>query len=476
MTDVTATGKRAHFVGIGGIGAGSLAVVLHQAGWAVSGSEPAATTLAQEVLDTYPEIAVYREFDAAHLDDVDWLIYSVAFRPDNVEIAEAHRRGIRTSTYPEALAQILADPATTAGAGTCAVAGTHGKTTTTAMVAACFEAAALPVSYLIGAPQQGGRKNVAFCPGAPFVVEADEYRAAFLNYASTIRTLVITNVDFDHPDFYTSQAEVEQVFHDLLGKAGAVEPIFACGDSGGVQELRRVHGDRIATYGVGVDNDYRITLTEANESGSVFMVAGPILEPLTVRLALPGLHNVLNATGALLAALSMGCPAPAILEALSGFTGARRRFDVLTDTPAGVVVDDYAHHPAAISALLQGVRQRYPEHHLALVMQPHTISRTVAMLDDFAACADEADQVAVMTVYAGREADGSDQPVVLATRMRELMRQRGVNVLDTEDPASIVTALADLAAGQRVVVATVGAGDVWSTVAEPLVEAFVQMP
>jgi hypothetical protein len=171
-------------------------------------------------------------------------------------------------TYPQALGRFLA------GTDVSGVAGTHGKTTTTAMIAAAAEEAGLPVSYLVAAPMQGGRDNVRYVPGSPFVVEADEYRGAFLEYAGQLAQLVITNVDFDRPDYYLSQDAVEKAFGELLAHTPPGAAVFACGDSAGVRAVARAD-DRMTSYGFGAQNAVRVELTGASDAGSVFTVTGP---------------------------------------------------------------------------------------------------------------------------------------------------------------------------------------------------------
>ena len=454
--------ERVHVVGIGGIGTSALAVILAQAGAVVSGSEDSGTILAGELLDRFPEISVWRGYSAGHLDGVDRLIHSVAVRPDNPELAEARRRGIPVLTYPQALGRFLA------GTDVCGVAGTHGKTTTTAMIAMAAEEAGLPVSYLVGAPMQGDRCNVRYTPGSPFVLEADEYRGAFLEYAGRFAQLVITNIDFDHPDYYPSQDAVEKAFSELLAHIPPGARVFACGDSRGVQAVSRVH-DRIITYGFGPGNAVRVELAGVSDAASVFTVTSPADDRVRLRVKLPGRHNVLNATAAFLAARALGCPVAAIASALEGYVGARRRFDVRLSTPQVAVVDDYAHHPAAVASFIDGLRQRYPGRRLVLVFQPHTLTRTLALFDDFVRVLRAAEQVAVLDVYAGRELDDPAEPARLAARLRTALRSQGADVLAASEPADVVRAVAELAAaGEPVVVGTVGAGDVWKTVTEPL--------
>jgi UDP-N-acetylmuramate--alanine ligase len=177
------------------------------------------------------------------------------------------------------------------------------------MIASAFEQAGLPVSYLVGAPLQGSRGNARYTAGSPFVLEADEYRGAFMEYAHRFAQLVITNIDFDHPDYYPSQDAVEKAFGELLAHTPAAAQVFACGDSAGVRAVGRVH-DRIITYGFGASNAVRDRVTAATEAGSRFSVTGGPDGEVALRVTLPGRHNVLNATAAYLAAQQMGCPRP----------------------------------------------------------------------------------------------------------------------------------------------------------------------
>lgn len=477
MTRPPATGTqgKVHIIGVGGIGAGSLAAVLREAGYAVTGSEPSHTTLTQEILALYPDIEVFREFSEAHVADADWVIYSVAFGADNAELVEARRRGVRISTYPEALGTLLADPATTGGAGVCAVAGTHGKTTTTGMVTQALEATGTSASYIIGGPMQGSARNARFRAGSPFILEADEYKGAFLEYAPHVSLLVITNIDFDHPDCYPSQHAVEEAFGQLLDGATGLQTTFACGDSPGVQAVLQHRSEPVQTYGFGHANTYRIDVRTANAAGSSFTISGPDLDAVPVMLGLTGRHNVLNATGAFLAAREMGSPTAGIVEALRDYVGARRRFEVVLDTERAAIVDDYAHHPVAVASFIDAMRQRYPGRHLTVVFQPHTLSRTVAMFDDFVNALRGADAVAVLDVYAGREAEkGSAEPEVLAEKLREALRSQGTRLFDAAEPGELVAALAESCADGRTVVATVGAGDLWRTITTPLRAALIE--
>jgi UDP-N-acetylmuramate--alanine ligase len=451
-----------HVIGVGGIGTSSLAVILAQAGVTVTGTEESHTILAAELLERFPQIRVYGEYSPAHLDGVGWVIHTTATKPDNLELLEAGRRGIPVSTYPQALGRFLV------GTDVCGVAGTHGKTTTTAMIAAAFETAGLPVSYLIGAPLQGGASNVRYVPGSPFVLEADEYKGAFMDYAQRFAHLVITNIDFDHPDYYPSQDAVEKAFSELLVHTPPSARVVACGDSAGVVAVARAH-ERVVTFGFGPLNAVRVEVQDASAAGSTFTVAGPGEPAAELRVSLPGRHNVLNATAAFLAARGMGCPAEAIVSALASYVGARRRFDVRLDTADVAVVDDYAHHPAAVASFIDGLRQRYPGRRLIVVFQPHTLTRTRALFDDFVAALARVDQVAVLDVYAGREAGDPGEPGRLAGLLRQALRRKGATVLDSAGPADLVARLAEVAAGSPVVIGTVGAGDMWKTVTEPLV-------
>jgi len=454
--------ERVHVVGIGGIGTSGLAAVLAQAGAVVTGSEDSRTILAGELLERFPQIRVYDGYSASHLDGVDRVIHTVAARPDNPELAEARRRGMPVLTYPQALGLFLD------GTDVCGVAGTHGKTTTTAMIASAFEQAGLPVSYLVGAPLQGSGSNARYTAGSPFVLEADEYRGAFLEYAHRFAQLVITNIDFDHPDYYPSQEAVEKTFGELLAHTPPAARVFACGDSAGVRAVARVH-DRITTYGFGTSNAVRVRLAEAAEAGSRFSVTGGPDGEVALRVTLPGRHNVLNATAAYLAARQMNCPVPAIAAALGSFAGARRRFDVRLSTPRAAVVDDYAHHPVAVASFIDGLRQRYPGRRLVLVFQPHTLTRTRALFDDFVSVLRAPEQVAVLDVYAGRESDDPAEPERLAARLRRALGEQDADVFEAFEPGAVVAAVAEAAAGDPVVIGTVGAGDLWKTVTEPLV-------
>jgi UDP-N-acetylmuramate--alanine ligase len=461
--------QRVYIVGIGGIGTSSLAVILSGTGSIISGLEPSRTTLASEMLSRHPGIAVHQRFSADQLDGIDWVVHTTAVKASHPALVEARRRGIPVASYPQALGQFLANT------DVCGVAGTHGKTTTTAMIAACFERAGPPIGYLIGAPLHGIRANARFAQGRPFVLEADEYRGAFLEYAHRFSTLVITNVDFDHPDYYPSQDAVEKAFQELVAHTPRGARIFGCGDSAGVRAVARVRG-RVETYGTGDGCAYRVQVESVTQRGSRFRISGLDPEPVTLELALPGQHNIRNATAAFLAARAMGCDSRQAAAALRGYVGARRRFDVRLDAARVAVVDDYAHHPVAVGCFVDGLRQRYPDRRLALVFQPHTLTRTQALFDEFAEVLTRPEATVVLDVYAAREVDSSPEPRLLAARLRRAVTARGGHVLDVSDPAAVVDAVGALVGAGPVVIGTVGAGDVWATVTQPLVELLGRAP
>jgi len=393
------TDYRVHLVGIGGAGLSAIARVLLERGYHVSGSDlargPATATLAKLGATVYTGHAGF------HVAEADIVLASSAIPADNAELAEARRLDIPVVKRPEFLGWL------TAGKETIAIAGTHGKTTTTAMVAWLMTRAGRDPSYVIGGllPELGSNAHAG--SGPSFVIEADEYDRTFLGLNPLIA--VVTTIEWDHVDCYGTPEECStafQTFATLLPPAGL---LVVCADDTGACELgemRRAQGNPVVTYGITHRADWWARKVRANALGGTdFSLWRRGKRFGTITLRVPGHHNVLNALAALAVADQLGISLDVSASAIREFGGVERRFD-LKGIAGGIdVLDDYAHHPTEIRATLSAARQRYPGRSIWAVFQPHTYSRTRALLDDFATSFSDADHVIVTDIYAARERD-----------------------------------------------------------------------
>lgn len=451
-----------HLIGVGGAGMSAIALLLAARGLPVSGSDARASA----VLDALAAagVRVHVGHDAAHVTGADTVVVSSAIRATNPELVQARELGVPVLHRSVALAALMH------GRRTVAVAGAHGKTTTSAMVARVLSDAGLDPSYAIGAAVEGpvGARHGA---GDVFVAEADESDGSFLAYAPHIA--VVTNVEPDHLDHYGSRAAFEAAF---VAFAGRVEPgghLVACADDAGsrrLAEVARADGVRVLTYGSAADADVQVGAWRADDhgDGGTVTVQGFEAGPVELRLAVPGAHNGLNAAAAWTVARLLGVSAQDAAAGLARFTGTGRRFED-RGTAGGVrVVDDYAHHPTEVAALLRAARPVAGPGRLLVLFQPHLYSRTRTFAAEFAAALDAADLVVVTDVYGARE---DPEPGVTGELITGLMTPgRGTFVADRLAAARAV----GRAAEPGDLVLTVGAGDV--TELAPAVLAAVDRP
>jgi UDP-N-acetylmuramate--alanine ligase len=408
--------SRYHLIGIGGSGLSAIARVLLESGHEVSGSDRQLTPLAQELQQAGATVKLGHR--AGHVLGADVVLRSSAISDDNVEVQAARSAGIPVLKRVDFLGQLLA------GKKVIAVAGTHGKTTTTAMLAWMLNALGQDPSYVIGGVAKNLGRNAHAGSGEIFVIEADEYDHMFLGLNPALA--VVTNVEHDHPDCYATPQDFRRSFQQFIGRLEPEGVMAACSDDPGAVDLldwAEGQGHKVYRYGIRQgENDYWAeNLAPVPDAGYGFDVcrlgAGKVA---SISLRLPGEHNVRNALAALIVADLLGLPLSEAAGTLGEFNGVGRRFEV-RGSPAGVtLVDDYAHHPTEIRATLVAARARYPGRPLWAVWQPHTFSRTRMLFDGFVAAFQSADHVVVTDIYAAREqapADGfSSRYLVQAMR------------------------------------------------------------
>ncbi|MGZ7078298.1 MAG: UDP-N-acetylmuramate--L-alanine ligase [Thermoanaerobaculia bacterium] len=382
--------KNIHFVGIGGIGMSGIAEVLKESGFSVSGCDlkPSAAT---DLLESRG-IRVSIGHDAAHVHGADLVVFTSAVKSEHPEIVEANRRGVPLIRRAELVGK-LAEEKRTIG-----ISGTHGKTTTSAMIALVLEEAGLDPTVLVGGMVSNFGGNAKRGAGDFIVVEADEYDRSFHQLHPEVA--VVTNIEADHLEYYGSfDAIVEafKLFVDGIKPGGA---IVACVDDPAVKDLLgRIDGPRVITYGTSNLADLRPTRVRFTGRETSFDIPGM----RSFKLFVPGEHNVLNALAAIAVGRELGIDANVIAAALAKFMGVDRRFQILGEFAGAIVVDDYAHHPTEIRATLSAARRGYPKRRIVALFQPHLYSRTRDFAQEFASSLRDADVAIVAPIYAARE-------------------------------------------------------------------------
>ena len=385
--------RHLHFVGIGGAGMCGLAELLHSEGFVVSGCDLAAgeATARLESLG----VRVMLGHDPAHLDGVQVLVHSSAVPPDNAEVRAAHRRGIPVIRRAEMLGEISRLK------WSLAIAGTHGKTTTTSLTGFVLTRAGLDPTVVVGGRMHFLGAHARLGHSEYLVCEADEFDRSFLALFPVLA--VLTTVEAEHLDTYGSLAAIEDAFVAFANRVPFYGAVVACLDDPGVRRLLPRLERRTVTYGFSPHADVQGRSVRFSDRGGAcrVVVRGDDLGELS--LPLPGRHMLANALGATAAALEVGVPFAEIVAAVAAFAGVARRFERKGERDGVVLVDDYAHHPSEVAATLQAARQSFPDARLVLAFQPHLFSRTRDFAREFGDALLGADVVLVLPIYPARE-------------------------------------------------------------------------
>ncbi len=413
-----------HFVGIGGSGMSGIAEVLHNLGFKVSGSDQAQSAVTRHLSGL--GIQVYPGHTAAHVTDADVVVTSTAVKPDNPEVLAAQERKIPVIPRALMLAELMRFR------DGIAIAGTHGKTTTTSLTASILAAAGMDPTFVIGGKLTAAGTNARLGKGEYLVAEADESDASFLHLTPIMS--VVTNIDTDHMDTYDHSVEkLHQAFVSFIHRMPFYGKAFLCTDSEHVRAIVPRISKPYATYGL--DESADIYATELQAEGDKMRFTVHVkqegIKPFEVVLNMPGRHNVLNALAAIGVALEVGASVEAVQQGLLGFAGVGRRFQKYGDInlPGGgkaTLIDDYGHHPVEMAATLAAARGAYPDKRLVLAFQPHRYTRTRDLFEDFVSVLSTVDSLVLTEVYAAGE-----EPIVAADA-RALAR--AVRVLGKLEP------------------------------------------
>jgi UDP-N-acetylmuramate--alanine ligase len=442
-----------HFVGIGGAGMAGIAEVLINLGYSVSGTDLKLTSVTDRLRSLGARVE--EGHAAEHLEAADVVVVSSAVAPDNPEIVAAHTRRIPVVRRAEMLAELMRFRYGIA------IAGTHGKTTTTSLIASVLAEAGLDPTFVIGGRLASANANAKLGLGQYLVAEADESDASFLHLQPMIA--VVTNIDADHLGSYENDlGRLKQGFLEFLHNLPFYGLAVMCGDDTSTRELIPALGRRVVSYGFGERADVRALNVEKDGLRTRFKVEFTArAAPLSVELNLPGNHNVLNSLAAVAVAAELEIPDAPLLKALAEFSGVDRRLQVhgTVKTAAGRVtfVDDYGHHPTELAATIAAARGAWPGRRLVVCFQPHRYTRTLALIDDFAQVLSTVDALILTNVYSAGETPlaGAD-----GKALARAVRVRGaVEPIFIEELGELPAVLGQILRADDVVL-TLGAGSI----------------
>ena len=451
--DVLGKTRRIHFVGVGGIGMSGIAELLANLGYAVSGSDAKRSSVTDRLVTL--GVAVQVGHAAANVGEADVVVYSSAVRPDNAEVVEARGRRIPVIPRAEMLAELMRLRFGIA------VAGAHGKTSTTSMIALVLERAGLDPTAVIGGRLSAFGSNARLGRGELMVVEADESDRSFLKLRPSVA--VITNIDHEHMDAYGGFADLQQAFVDFANEVPFYGAVVACADDVELSRVMPRFTRRVITYGIDApDAQVGGTGVVLEGFGSRCTVVRRTLgragaDPLgTLTLAVPGLHSVKNALAAVAVGLELDVPFASIASALAEFHGAERRFERRGVVGGITVVDDYGHHPTEIAAVLAAARAAKPAR-VVVAFQPHRYTRTRDLLAEFGTALATADEVVLTDIYAASEDPIPGVTVEALAGAVNAARTTPVHVVKRLE--EVARAVADLARPGDLVL-TLGAGSI----------------
>ena len=441
--------EKIHFVGIGGIGMSGIAELLANQGYKVSGSDLRASDITERLASFGVEICIGHKAD--NIRSVDVVVISSAVHDDNPEVVEAKRQHVPVIPRAEMLAELMRMKFGIA------IAGTHGKTTTTSMAASILGHAGIDPTIVIGGKLNAIGTNAKLGQGKFLVAEADESDGSFLVLSPTIA--VVTNIDADHLDHYSGGIEeIKDTFVEFINKVPFYGLAVLCLDDKNIREILPRVKKRYTTYGLSSQADIRATHVRHDGFNTSFVAHYKGYRLGEISFPMPGPHNVLNAMACVAVALELDVPFKEIQEGFASFGGVGRRFTIKGEPQGVMIVDDYGHHPAEIRATLAAARQGWPERRIIAVFQPHRYTRTHELFTEFVTAFYDADVLMLTDVYAAGE-----EPIEGATAERlaqEIQRHGQKEVSWVSDREAIPAILADKVVPGDIVI-TLGAGSIW---------------
>lgn len=440
--------KKVHFVGIGGIGMSGIAELLLNLGFKVTGSDinPSDITETLKVKGA----TIFEDHDYTHINDCDLAVYSSAIKMDNIELQAARDRNIPMIPRAEMLAELLKLKAISI-----AVGGTHGKTTTTSMIGAVLTEANLDPTLVVGGVVRSLDINAVLGSGDVIVAEADEFDRSFLQLNPTYS--IITTIDTDHMECYDNQGDLLKAFTQFANAVPFYGSVVACLDEPLVQRILPQISRPFITYGLSDQADFRAQNVQFHEIYTDFLVKEHNTILGEIHLKIPGAHNVKNALAAIALGLEMNVNFATIQEALEGFTGVKRRFEIKGIFNGIMVVDDYAHHPTEVSATLNAIKSGW-DRRLISVFQPHLYSRTRDFYEDFARSFLISDLTVVTDIYPAREKPIKGISGELIVNSAKSLGSE--NIYWVKDKENIIETLTEIVEPGDLVI-TLGAGDIW---------------
>lgn len=459
--------KKIHFVGIKGVGMTPLAIIAKEAGFEISGSDVSERFITDEELEK-AKIKPYPGFDKKNIEGADLVIATGAHGGmDNIEVKAAKDANIEVLTHGQALGVFQRGELFGRELFGISIAGSHGKTTTTAMIATLFCENNLDPSYAIGTGKIPSLHSSGhFGKGKYFIAEADEYFAdvvydktpKFLYQSPKI--LVVTNVDFDHPDIYESIDEIRKVFLELANKLPPDGVLISCGDGQENRDFLNSFTGRKITYGFSPDCNFVLERVNGSYDKTFFWVrsSGTILGQFSLQVF--GEQNALDALGAIVVGLEIGLSVEQIKKGISVFRGTKRRSEFIGNLPAGgLLYDDYAHHPEEIKKTLSAFKKNFPKHKIIVAFQPHMYSRTKKLFNQFAVSFSDADEVLISEIFPSFREE--KDPNFSSTLLAEEIKKYGKNVMYFANLADVVKYVSSRNYDKNTIVITMGAGDIY---------------
>lgn len=446
--------KKVYCIGIKGAGMAAIAEIFKGHKKSVSGSDTDEIFFTDEALKR-SGIKYKEGFSADNIPSgTDLIIYSTAYNEkNNPEVVEAKKRNIPMMSYSEALGELFKEKFGIA------VCGTHGKTTTTAMLAECMNGAGVNPEAIVGSRVIQWQGSALHGEGKYFVAEADEYQNKLQHYNPL--AVVLTSVDWDHPDYFPTFDDYKKVFEEFVARIPRHGFLICCGDDADAIKVSKSAKCEVLKYGFGKENDYMVNKHRTKNGNQSFTVFYNDKKLGDFSIGLPGKHNILNAIAAIAVCYKLGLNLDKVGEALKNFQGTARRFEYIGERNNAILIDDYAHHPEEVKATLKAAREIYPRKNIQVVFHPHTFTRTKALLQEFSQSFNNADRVIVMDIYgSAREEQGGVSSKDLVDLINKYNPDRAEYVATIDE---VVELLRDKI-GKNDVVFSMGAGDVWRVV------------